>query len=698
MSLYHSWSFSGIAFSRGRRVTIDRVEMKECEYDQIRGVAPFLLAAAADLVLFYLLIAIGVTWQTGHVVSFLGGAAVICIIWALRPLAHVPMPIQGGMYPILGFAVLQLLALFLRGGAIAALVELVGLSPMTAIILAVGVSLAVTLAGTYSWLLQENGRREQAPWWRNPILIAITYALALRLLYSGTFELLHEEAYYWNYAQHLDLAYLDHPPMVAWLIWVFTMLLGHGEFGVRVGSLLSWVVTAYCSYKLVDRACGPATAFRTLLLVAVLPVFFGAGIIMTPDAPLMACWAGTLYYLCQSLIEGRRWSWLGVGIFTGLGMLSKYTFALLGAATLVFMVMDREARRWFFRPEPYLAVVLAFGLFSPVLIWNAEHQWASFAFQAAERFRGNFDFDLFELIGSILVLLTPTGLLTAVATLASRESILPKLLDTKKERTLRFLLTSTVVPLSFFVCFSLFRDIRLNWTGPIWLGILPYMAAFLLPGRPETAARLPRYVSSAWPATIVVLLFLYGAALHYTVLGFPGVPYFEKPLRIGMPDLARQIEAIEADFERRAGEKPFTVCMDSDRLAGLIAFYRAKMAGSGNEAKVADAVRNTTGGHLFGKRSHMYRYWHPRGVYRDRTLLIIGLQHSDLLERRVTSQVRAISDIERIVVEKNGKPTGHFFYQFAKIRRGKVDLRNMGSSLQENTVREGISNAEPDRE
>lgn len=645
---------------------MDGVAMRECEYDRIRGVAPFLVAATADLVLFYLLIAIGVTWQTGHVVSFLGGTAVICITWALRPVAHVP--IQGGMCPILGFAALQLLALFLRGGAIAALVEPVGLSPMAAIIPAVGASLAVTLAGTHSWLLQEDGSGEQAPWWRNPILIAITYALALRLLYSGTFELLHEEAYYWNYAQHLDFAYLDHPPMVAWLIWVFTMLLGHGEFGVRVGSLLSWVVTAYCSYKLADRACGPATAFRTLLLVAVLPIFFEVGIIMTPDAPLMACWAGTLYYLCQSLIEGHRWSWLGVGIFAGLGMLSKYTFALLGVATLVFMVMDREARGLFFRPEPYLAVVLALGLFSPVLIWNADHQWASFAFQGAERFKWSFDFDLFELIGSLLVLLTPTGLLTAVATLASRESILPKPLDTKKERTLRFLLTSTVVPLSFFISFSLLRDIRFNWTEPIWLGILPYMAVFLLPGRPETTARLPRYVRSAWPATIAVLLLLYGALLHYTVLGFPGVPYFEKPLRIGMSDLAHQIEAIEADFQRRTGEKPFTVCVDSDRLAGLIAFYRAKMAGSGNRAKVADAVRNTTGGHFFGKRSHMYRYWHPRWKYRNRALLIIALERSGLLERRVTSQVRAISDIERIVVEKNGKPTGRFFYQFAKIR------------------------------
>ena len=46
----------------------------------------------------------------------------------------------------------------------------------------------------------------------------ITGSFILRFLYAGSFELLREEAYYWNYAQHLDIGYLDHPPMVALLI------------------------------------------------------------------------------------------------------------------------------------------------------------------------------------------------------------------------------------------------------------------------------------------------------------------------------------------------------------------------------------------------------------------------------------------------------------------------------------------------
>ena len=62
--------------------------------------------------------------------------------------------------------------------------------------------------------------------WRTGAVGIIVAGAALRLVYSGQVELLPEETYYWNYARHLDIGYLDHPPMVAWLI-------GAGTSGFR---------------------------------------------------------------------------------------------------------------------------------------------------------------------------------------------------------------------------------------------------------------------------------------------------------------------------------------------------------------------------------------------------------------------------------------------------------------------------------
>ena len=73
----------------------------------------------------------------------------------------------------------------------------------------------------------------------------IAYAFMLRLVYLGTVDLLPEEAYYWNYSRHLDIGYLDHPPMVAWLIRLGTAAVGQSQFGVRVGAVCCGVITSW---------------------------------------------------------------------------------------------------------------------------------------------------------------------------------------------------------------------------------------------------------------------------------------------------------------------------------------------------------------------------------------------------------------------------------------------------------------------
>ena len=72
---------------------------------------------------------------------------------------------------------------------------------------------------------------------------------------------------------------------------------------------------------------------------------------------------------------------------------------------------------WWRRKEPYLAALLALALFSPVLVWNAQHGWASFVFQTSRRVAEAPQFALHKLIGSMVVLLTPTGLLAVAGIL-----------------------------------------------------------------------------------------------------------------------------------------------------------------------------------------------------------------------------------------------------------------------------------------
>jgi 4-amino-4-deoxy-L-arabinose transferase-like glycosyltransferase len=193
-----------------------------------------------------------------------------------------------------------------------------------------------------------------------------------------------DEAYYWYWAKHPDLGYLDHPPMVAWIIALSTALVGDTNLGVRLGGFaLTWLGFgfAFLAARTLSPRAGPAFAWGYVLLLNLTLTFPGAAMIQTPDTPLFACWMAALYFGARVVARGEARAWYGMGASLGLGMLSKYTMVLLGPCMLLFLLVTPRQRHWLGRREPWLAALLALGIFSPVLIWNLQYDWLSFAFQ-----------------------------------------------------------------------------------------------------------------------------------------------------------------------------------------------------------------------------------------------------------------------------------------------------------------------------
>jgi dolichol-phosphate mannosyltransferase len=88
-----------------------------------------------------------------------------------------------------------------------------------------------------------------------------------------------------------------------------------------------------------------------------------------------------------------------------------------------------------------------------------------------------------------------------------------------------FLQLSVLTPLAVYFLFSLRHEVKLDWTGTAWLGAVPALACGLgsLGERPAHGIRA--WGRAAWGPTLQILLLLLGGALHYIVLGFPGVGY-----------------------------------------------------------------------------------------------------------------------------------------------------------------------------
>ncbi|MFX6442886.1 glycosyltransferase family 39 protein, partial [Acinetobacter baumannii] len=85
-----------------------------------------------------------------------------------------------------------------------------------------------------------------------------------------------------------------------------------------------------------------------------------------------------LYALAKVLESGRGAWWLAVGASAGMALLSKYTALFFGPAILIWLAVVPKLRRWYLSLWLYLGGLVAAGLFAPVILWNADHQWVSF--------------------------------------------------------------------------------------------------------------------------------------------------------------------------------------------------------------------------------------------------------------------------------------------------------------------------------
>lgn len=476
--------------------------------------------------------------------------------------------------------------------------------------------------------------------WQRFAWIAIFYLLAIRLWYIGASNLIPEEAYYWNYGQHLDWGYLDHPPMVAWLSRLGTTLLGHSEFGVRFFSVLCWFATGAFSYALAKQMYDRATGLMVGVLVSALPFFFTMGMLMVPDAPLTAAWAGALYFLYQALERQRRMAWIGAGLCAGLGLLSKYSCGLLILATLVYLVFDKPSRRWLLTIWPYLAVAIALLVFSPVIYWNSQHDWVSFAFQTTRRVSAPFKFSWHILLGSILVLLSPMGVY-AVGALIRRAFRRPFQSDDPtgwRNRRVRFAFCFAGIPLTVFVIFSFSHQPKLNWTGPLWLSALPLCALTGLPKR-------------FWTWTIVGLSVAYTALFYWILVGVPGVGYPSSfAFASGWPQLAEQIDRIETRVEKQTREDPIVVGMDLYFLASEHAFYDR-----------SEGSEESAGRHLVGEASLMYEYWFPTGDQAGKNIVVVSTRARDLNSPEMAGFFDSLGVVETIPIELHGQSLTSYY-------------------------------------
>lgn len=622
------------------------------------------IGIAIDLATTLTVLALGWTPGASNIVGFIAGILGYLAAHGLRfPGGHATdAPRRPSARQIGWYLVLAAIALGLRGGAVATGLAY-GLPRWVAVVAGLGIGWSMSAAGGafYNLTLREP-RPSAALRWSTAAAGIIGTLFLLHLLYLKVLPLTPEEAYYWNYSIRPDFGYLDHPPMVAWLIALVEALFGHGEASIRVVSLACMVALVAFVYHFARRLVDGPSALLAAALAGLMPYsFFAAGLMTTPDAPLAAAWAACLYFLHRALVGSDGRAWYGAGIALGLGLLSKYTIATLGPAALAFCLLDRRARRWFLRPAPYLAVLIAVLLFAPVIYWNWTNDWASFRFQSGERFGDETQFSLHRMLINALIVATPLPVavlpLLFVGGWTKRSGQFPEPEPAHASAGNRLFVGCFVfVPLAVFAWSALTHLPRLNWTGPIWLATLPLLGLTIVRADALRRFGLGTAMRFAGGISIGVLLVLYATLSYYMVLGIPGVPYPRSLSRAtGWPEATRELHAIHDRLARETGALPIIVGMDKYNIASQVSFF-----GTGDYVAAGQMpLKATTIQALSRSNALMFTYWDPPGQLRGRTLVMVSPRREELATEQLAPHFRELDAAIKPLPLSNSGPGGN---------------------------------------
>ena len=399
---------------------------------------------------------------------------------------------------------------------------------------------------------------------RNTV-VTILALVALRLVAAAWTPLTFDEAYYWMWSKHLAFGYYDHPPGVAVVIRLGTMVAGDTELGVRLVSILLALPMSWAVYRTASILFGGQRLASTATIhLNVTPMAAVGTLIVTPDAPLLVASSFVLFFLAKVLETGRGAWWLAVGAAVGAALLSKYTALFFGPAILIWLVSVPKLRRWLISPWPYLGGLVALAIFAPVILWNADHQWVSFIKQIGrariEDFRPAF---IGELIPTQIAFATPLVFILGAMGLYA---LLRRKAGALAARALINATFWTIV--LYFIWHSLHARVEANWFAPIYPAFA--ISAAVAANLTRWDMRQQRVVDFClrWASPVGILMFalLIVQANTGALTGYRRDATV-RSVGVGWRELAGEIEAVR----RRVGAA--CVLAPDYGTTGWLAFY-----------------------------------------------------------------------------------------------------------------------------
>ena len=292
--------------------------------------------------------------------------------------------------------------------------------------------------------------------------ISITLVI-LRLLFIGNTLLIDDEAYYAMYARHLSWGYIDHGPVIGYLIYLFTIF-GENSFTVRLSAIVMLIILSFVLYNFGKEHFSKMAGIAMSLGISANMLFHTNSVVVTPDVPLAFFSIMAIVYYYKAYFIHERYFYIG-GIFLGIAILSKVSALFPALGIILFPIVNSRKRHFLINVRFYASLIIALILFMPFIIWNLQNDLAFVRYQGAHIMEGG-DWSDFTSLWA--------GLFLTAGPILFYYSVIKPILFIKRIKSIKveiqYFIFVTIIPLCYFLFHSFFSHMEVNWPAPIFYG------------------------------------------------------------------------------------------------------------------------------------------------------------------------------------------------------------------------------------
>ena len=199
-------------------------------------------------------------------------------------------------------------------------------------------------------------------------------------IYFSQLELHGDEAQYWVWSNEFATGYFSKPPLIAYVINFFTSIFGNAVYTLKYISIVFYLGTSFLVYVLSRMMFNERIAILSGLTFFLLPGVSFSSFIISTDVLLLFFWTLSLYLFLKNNDKPSIILSFLLGFSLGLGFLSKYAMLYFFLCSFIYLILDRNISKIFFKNYRYnlFAFIIFLLIISPNLFWNISNGWITF--------------------------------------------------------------------------------------------------------------------------------------------------------------------------------------------------------------------------------------------------------------------------------------------------------------------------------